>query len=71
VDAPTSVRFSRLVGRFGSYKQFQEADAQLVEAHIDTLKPLADLVLGGEGADELAETSIRQLIRDFRKRMVA
>ncbi len=41
-------RFERLQSRFSEYGAFQEADSHPVEAHIDSLKSLANMIISND-----------------------
>jgi len=69
VDASPQVRFERLAGRFDSYEQFLQSDARAVESHIDSLRPLASVVVTGMNEAEDNRNFIGDLVRDFRKKV--
>jgi dephospho-CoA kinase len=71
VDTPAAIRFERLIARFQTYEEFREADNRAVEGHIDSLKPLASVVLSGAAASEQLASAIRTFVFDFREGMVA
>jgi len=70
VDAPPDVRFQRLAGRFSSYERFLQSDTRAVESHIDSLRPLATVVVTGMNEADDNRNFITELVRDFRKKVV-
>lgn len=45
LEAPAEVRFERLRPRYSTYAAFQAADSQPVEAYVDSLRPLASVII--------------------------
>jgi dephospho-CoA kinase len=50
LEAPQECRFERLRSQFATYRDFQTAEAQPVEAHIDSLRPLASVTILNDGS---------------------
>jgi dephospho-CoA kinase len=58
LEARQRSRFERLRARFPTYAAFETAESQPVEAHIDTLRPLASIAIS---SDESMESVYQRL----------
>ena len=67
VDAPASTRFERSRNRFATYQEFLQADSRPVEAHIDSLRPLAAATLSGSLSVAELTSQLIELMISFRK----
>lgn len=69
VDTPPKARFERRRDRFSTLEQYREADSRPVEAHIDSLRSHASVVLSGTMSDENLMASLNDLILELRERI--
>lgn len=62
LQARQETRFRRLRSRFSDYISFQEADSHPVEAHIDSLKAFAGMIISNDESLEGLYRSLEALI---------
>jgi len=68
IDTPPEIRFGRLRDRYQTYDEFLAADSHPVESNIDSLVPLASVVLSGVPPVEKLGVEIDKFVAMFRSR---